>query len=183
MRTLVVTKNILDPIATQVRALLRKLVDGQGPVAIAYDDLGKSPLPDQSDLAVVIVPADVDGASEEGTPYIPAHGMQRIVFTPRPAGLRFYHTHVRAGGNLAAGFASDGGPATAAQLISPRGLAFDSKGNLKLSVCRTSPGRLCARQPGCPDGCRTCGRRDTRAPRHAPDRPSPASGPPSAPSP
>jgi sugar lactone lactonase YvrE len=37
------------------------------------------------------------------------------------------------GGNLAAGFASDGGPATAAQLISPRGLAFDSKGNLNIA--------------------------------------------------
>src|ERR1017187_2737586 len=37
------------------------------------------------------------------------------------------------GGNLAAGSASDGGPATAAQLISPRGLAFDSKGNLNIA--------------------------------------------------
>jgi FtsP/CotA-like multicopper oxidase with cupredoxin domain len=36
------------------------------------------------------VPTDVDGASEEGTPFIPAHGKRRIVFTPRPAGLRFY---------------------------------------------------------------------------------------------
>jgi serine/threonine protein kinase len=43
--------------------------------------------------------------------------------------------------------------------------------------------RCTSPQPGCPDGCRTCGRRDTRARRPAPDRPSPASGPPSAPSP
>jgi FtsP/CotA-like multicopper oxidase with cupredoxin domain len=35
------------------------------------------------------IPTDVDGASEEGTPFIPAHGKRRIVFTPRPAGLRF----------------------------------------------------------------------------------------------
>ena len=49
------------------------------------------------------VPTDVDGAAEEGTPYIPAHGMRRLVFTPRPAGLRFYHTHNRAGADLAAG--------------------------------------------------------------------------------
>jgi FtsP/CotA-like multicopper oxidase with cupredoxin domain len=49
------------------------------------------------------IPSDVDGASEEGTPFIPAHGKRRIVFTPRPAGLRFYHTHNRAGANLAAG--------------------------------------------------------------------------------
>ena len=49
------------------------------------------------------IPTDVDGAAEEGTPFIPAHGKRRIAFTPRPAGLRFYHTHNRAGANLAAG--------------------------------------------------------------------------------
>ena len=50
-----------------------------------------------------LVPTDVDGAAEEGTPYVPAHGMRRITFTPRPAGFRFYHTHNRAGANLYAG--------------------------------------------------------------------------------
>lgn len=49
------------------------------------------------------VPSEVDGASEEGTPFIPSHGKRRIVFTPQPAGFRFYHTHVRAGANLSAG--------------------------------------------------------------------------------
>lgn len=49
------------------------------------------------------VSTDVDGASEEGTPFIPAHGKRRISFTPGPSGLRFYHTHNRAGANLAAG--------------------------------------------------------------------------------
>ncbi len=43
------------------------------------------------------VPTDVDGAAEEGTPYIPAHGKRRIAFIPRPSGFRFYHTHNRAG--------------------------------------------------------------------------------------
>jgi len=50
-----------------------------------------------------LVPVDVDGAAEEGTPYIPAHGKRRITFTPRPAGFRFFHTHLRAGADLAAG--------------------------------------------------------------------------------
>ena len=50
-----------------------------------------------------MVSPDVDGAAEEGTPYLPAHGMRRITFTPRPAGLRFYHTHNRAGADLHAG--------------------------------------------------------------------------------
>jgi FtsP/CotA-like multicopper oxidase with cupredoxin domain len=49
------------------------------------------------------VSTDVDGAAEEGTPFIPAHGMRRITFTPRPSGFRFYHTHNRAGSDLHAG--------------------------------------------------------------------------------
>ena len=47
-----------------------------------------------------LVPSDVDGAAEEGTPFVPAHGMRRIEFVPGPAGLRFYHTHVFAGADL-----------------------------------------------------------------------------------
>jgi FtsP/CotA-like multicopper oxidase with cupredoxin domain len=46
------------------------------------------------------IPSDVDGAAEEGTPYVPPHGMRRISFVPKPAGFRFYHTHVAAGGDL-----------------------------------------------------------------------------------
>jgi FtsP/CotA-like multicopper oxidase with cupredoxin domain len=49
------------------------------------------------------VPVDVDGATEERTPFIPAQGKRRITFTPSPAGFRFYHTHSRAGANLAGG--------------------------------------------------------------------------------
>src|SRR6478672_13773647 len=40
-----------------------------------------------------MVPSDVDGAAEEGTPFLAAHGMRRIAFVPRPSGFRFYHTH------------------------------------------------------------------------------------------
>lgn len=47
-----------------------------------------------------LVPASVDGAAEERTPYIPAHGMRRDRFVPGPSGFRFYHTHVRAGSDL-----------------------------------------------------------------------------------
>jgi FtsP/CotA-like multicopper oxidase with cupredoxin domain len=46
---------------------------------------------------------DVDGAAEERTPFVSAHGKRPISFVPRPSGLRFYHTHNRAGANLAAG--------------------------------------------------------------------------------
>lgn len=47
-----------------------------------------------------MIPSEVDGASEEGTPFIPAHGMRRVSFVPKPSGFRFYHTHVLAGGDL-----------------------------------------------------------------------------------
>src|SRR5215472_834249 len=50
-----------------------------------------------------LVPVEVDGAAEEGTPYIPAHGKRRISFVPGPSGYRFYHTHNRAGADLSAG--------------------------------------------------------------------------------
>jgi FtsP/CotA-like multicopper oxidase with cupredoxin domain len=49
------------------------------------------------------VSPEVDGAAEEGTPFIPAHGMRRLSFTPNPSGFRLYHTHNRAGADLAAG--------------------------------------------------------------------------------
>jgi FtsP/CotA-like multicopper oxidase with cupredoxin domain len=46
------------------------------------------------------LPTTVDGAAEEGTPYIPPHGMRRVSYVPGPAGLRFYHTHLRAADDL-----------------------------------------------------------------------------------
>ena len=49
------------------------------------------------------LPIEVDGAAEEGTPFIPARGRRREIFVPGPAGFRFYHTHVRAGPDLAQG--------------------------------------------------------------------------------
>jgi len=50
-----------------------------------------------------MIPSEVDGAEKEGTPFVPAHGVRRIAFVPRPAGLRFVHTHVRAGHDLSRG--------------------------------------------------------------------------------
>jgi len=49
------------------------------------------------------IPSNVDGAAEEGTPYVAPHGIQRLSFTPRPSGFRFYHSHAVAGPDLARG--------------------------------------------------------------------------------
>jgi len=48
----------------------------------------------------LFVASQVDGAAEEGTPVVPAHGFQRYTFVPRPSGTRWYHSHIRAGRNL-----------------------------------------------------------------------------------
>lgn len=49
------------------------------------------------------IPSEVDGSAEEGTPPVPAHGVRRYSFTPRPSGTRYYHTHVMAGRDLKRG--------------------------------------------------------------------------------
>jgi FtsP/CotA-like multicopper oxidase with cupredoxin domain len=41
-----------------------------------------------------------DGAMEEGSPMVPAHGHLRYSFTPKPSGTRWYHTHTMAGADL-----------------------------------------------------------------------------------
>ncbi|WP_180538593.1 multicopper oxidase family protein [Nevskia soli] len=51
----------------------------------------------------LFLPSQVDGAMEEGTPPIPPGRTARYTFTPRPAGFRWYHTHVSAGTNFSKG--------------------------------------------------------------------------------
>ena len=70
---------------------------------VTIDLINDTDTPEQLHWHGQKVSTDVDGAAEEGTPFIPARGMRRISFTPNPSGLRFYHTHNRAGGNLANG--------------------------------------------------------------------------------
>lgn len=70
---------------------------------VTIDVFNDTDVPEQLHWHGQMVPADVDGAGEEGTPFIPAHGKRKIVFTPRPAGFRFYHTHNRARADLYAG--------------------------------------------------------------------------------
>jgi FtsP/CotA-like multicopper oxidase with cupredoxin domain len=49
------------------------------------------------------IPSEVDGTAEEGSPYVPPHGRQRLAFEPQPSGFRFAHSHVRSGADLARG--------------------------------------------------------------------------------
>ena len=79
---------------------LLRFKEGQ-PVTI--DIFNDTDTPEQLHWHGQRVPTDVDGAAEEGTPFVPANGKRRITFTPSPAGFRFYHTHNRAGADLSAG--------------------------------------------------------------------------------
>ena len=76
---------------------LLRLKEGHPVTVDIYND---TDTPEQLHWHGQFLPVDADGAAEEGTPYIPAHGMRRVTFTPGPAGFRFYHTHLIASSDL-----------------------------------------------------------------------------------
>lgn len=79
---------------------LLRFKEGQSVVVDVFNDTDQ---PEQLHWHGQSVPVVVDGAAEEGTPAIPALGMRRLTFTAKPAGFRFYHTHVHAGADLTRG--------------------------------------------------------------------------------
>ncbi len=70
---------------------------------VTIDIHNETDRPEQLHWHGQFVSTEVDGAAEEGTPFIPPHGSRRISFVPKPSGYRFYHTHVRAKADLTAG--------------------------------------------------------------------------------
>jgi FtsP/CotA-like multicopper oxidase with cupredoxin domain len=87
---------------------LLRLTEGKRIVVDIFND---TDTPEQLHWHGQFVPVDVDGAAEEGTPYIPANGMRRISFAPQPSGFRFYHTHVVPKNNLNLGtYTGQAGP-------------------------------------------------------------------------
>jgi len=70
---------------------------------VTVDIHNETDTPEQLHWHGQFVSTDVDGAAEEGTPFIAPHGSRRISFVPRPSGYRFYHTHAHAGADLNAG--------------------------------------------------------------------------------
>jgi FtsP/CotA-like multicopper oxidase with cupredoxin domain len=87
---------------------LLRFTEGQRVVVDVFND---TDTPELVHWHGQMVPSEVDGASEEGTPFVPAHGMRRIAFVPRPSGFRFYHTHVVAGADLNRGtYTGQAGP-------------------------------------------------------------------------
>ena len=82
--------------------------EGQRTVVDIYND---TDVPELVHWHGQMIPSDVDGAAEEGSPFVPARGMQRIAFVPKPAGFCFYHSHVPAGADLNRGtYTGQAGP-------------------------------------------------------------------------
>jgi FtsP/CotA-like multicopper oxidase with cupredoxin domain len=79
---------------------LVRLTEGERVVVDVYND---TDTPELVHWHGQFIPSEVDGASEEGTPFIPPHGMRRISFVPKPAGFRFYHTHIVPADDLSRG--------------------------------------------------------------------------------
>jgi FtsP/CotA-like multicopper oxidase with cupredoxin domain len=70
---------------------------------ILIDVLNRTQIPEIVHWHGLQIPADVDGAAEEGSPMIQPGKQLRYAFTPQPAGFRWYHTHAFAGHNLRRG--------------------------------------------------------------------------------
>ncbi len=87
---------------------LVRLKEGKRVVVDVYND---TDTPELVHWHGQMIPSDVDGAAEEGTPFIPPHGMSRIAYVPKPSGFRFYHTHIVPGGDLNRGtYTAQAGP-------------------------------------------------------------------------
>jgi FtsP/CotA-like multicopper oxidase with cupredoxin domain len=70
---------------------------------VTIDVLNETDTPEQLHWHGQFMPSEVDGAAEEGTPFIPPRSRCTVSFLPGPSGFRFYHTHVRAGTDLDVG--------------------------------------------------------------------------------
>ena len=79
---------------------LLRFKEGKRVIVDVYND---TDVPEVAHWHGQMIPSDVDGAIEEGTPFIAPHAMRRISFVPKPAGFRFLHTHVIAGSDLTRG--------------------------------------------------------------------------------
>jgi FtsP/CotA-like multicopper oxidase with cupredoxin domain len=66
-------------------------------VPVAVDVFNETEVPELVHWHGLFLPPLMDGAAEEGSPYIPAKGHFRYSFVPEPAGTRYYHTHLMAG--------------------------------------------------------------------------------------
>ena len=63
---------------------------------VTVDVVNDTDVPEYVHWHGLFVPSEMDGAEEEGTPPVPAHGRRRYQFVAKPAGSRWYHSHTAA---------------------------------------------------------------------------------------
>ncbi len=68
--------------------------------AVTVDVFNETKIPELVHWHGLFVPSNVDGSEEEGTPVVPPGAMRRYAFVPRPAGTRWYHSHIHAGRDM-----------------------------------------------------------------------------------
>jgi len=69
-------------------------------VPVTIDLLNETDTPELVHWHGQIIPSSVDGAAEEKSLEVPAHGHLRYRLKPQPSGARFVHTHVMSMGDL-----------------------------------------------------------------------------------
>jgi FtsP/CotA-like multicopper oxidase with cupredoxin domain len=63
---------------------------------VSIDVINETDTPELVHWHGMLIPPEVDGTEEEGSPPVPAHGRRRFQLTPGPAGSRWYHSHAMA---------------------------------------------------------------------------------------
>ena len=67
---------------------------------ISVDVINDTDTPELVHWHGFLIPSDVDGVEEQGTPFVPPRGRRRYSFTPSPSGSRWYHSHAMAYSDL-----------------------------------------------------------------------------------
>jgi FtsP/CotA-like multicopper oxidase with cupredoxin domain len=68
--------------------------------SVTVDVINETDTPELVHWHGMLIPADVDGVEEQGTPFVPPQGRRRYQITPSPAGSRWYHSHAMAYADL-----------------------------------------------------------------------------------
>ncbi len=63
---------------------------------ISVDVINDTDTPEFVHWHGMLIPGEVDGTEEEGSPPVPPHGSRRFQLTPGPTGSRWYHSHAMA---------------------------------------------------------------------------------------
>jgi FtsP/CotA-like multicopper oxidase with cupredoxin domain len=79
--------------SNKVPGPLLRMREGQH---VTVDVVNETDVPEYVHWHGLLVPSEVDGVEEEGTPPVPPHGRRRYQFVARPAGSRWYHSHTAA---------------------------------------------------------------------------------------